>query len=160
MDFYIFLQLLIVSVAATSAMILCNCISSKKIKKLQHEPVFSSFLLTKMKSNWSIGFKTGLVWLIQYIIGFLFVTGYVVLWSNNIMILSFINVLILGVISGIIATASWTLIFKITSTEPPIAFWKYYLYLNMGYIVFAVVAATVYTLSFAISIIATTYLNL
>lgn len=154
MDFYIFLQLLIVSITATSSMKLFSYLVSGKFKEWHKNPFLPTSEPNKIKlsTNSRINFS----WLIHYLIGFLFVVGYHLVWLNNILTISFLSAFILGVISGIIAILFWMFVLQISSIQPPINFKEYCMELIIAYIVFAIVATTVYSFSLVFLILAKT----
>lgn len=144
MDLYIFLQILIASIAATSAMTLFSYIISKSFRELYKEPVLLTFILSKLNLDLSIKTKTILAWLLHYFIGLIFVIIYHILWFYNILRLSLLSALLLGAISGIIGIISWMFMFKITDHKPQIDFKGYYIQLFFAHIIFGITAALVY----------------
>lgn len=141
---YIFLQILIASIAATSAMTLFSYIISKSFRELYKEPVLLTFILSKLNLDLSIKTKTILAWLLHYFIGLIFVIIYHILWFYNILKLSLLSALLLGAVSGIVGIISWMLMFKITDHKPQIDFKGYYIQLFFAHIIFGITAALVY----------------
>jgi hypothetical protein len=146
MDFYTILQIIIVSIAATSAMTLFSYVISASFRELYKEPVLLTFLLTQLKLELSPGTKKILAWLIHYIIGLLFVIGYHLLWIYNILDLSVLTAIILGAISGIIGILGWVIMFKIARYKPAIDFKGYYIQLFFAHVIFGLVATATYYL--------------
>jgi hypothetical protein len=144
MDFYTFIQLVVVSIAATSAMTLFSYAASTRFRELYKEPVLLAYVLIRLKFDLPI--KSTIGWLLHYVIGFLFVLGYHILWHKNILPISILSALLLGVLSGIIGILSWMFIFKITDHEPTVDFKGYYLQLFVSHIIFAAVATAMYSL--------------
>ncbi|WP_394775634.1 hypothetical protein [Flavobacterium sp.] len=89
MDIYIFIQLLIVSIAATSAMTLFSYAASASFRELYKEPVLLTFMLTKLNIEVQPKAKATLAWLLHYFIGLLFVLAYYYLWIKDILPVSF-----------------------------------------------------------------------
>lgn len=141
---YIFLQILIASIAATSAMTLFSYIISKSFRELYKEPVLLTFILSKLNLDLSIKTKTILAWLLHYFIGLIFVIIYHILWFYNILKLSLLSALLLGAVSGIIGIISWMFMFKITDHKPQIDYKGYYIQLFFAHIIFGITAALVY----------------
>jgi hypothetical protein len=147
MDIYIFIQLLIVSIAATSAMTLFSYAASASFRELYKEPVLLTFMLTKLNIEVQPKAKAALAWLLHYFIGLLFVIGYYIIWSRDIFPLSFFSAFVLGFISGVIGILGWMIMFKMSNHQPPIDFKGYYFQLLIAHIIFGLVAAAVYYLS-------------
>nr|WP_294788786.1 hypothetical protein [uncultured Flavobacterium sp.] len=146
MPFYVFLQLLFVSITATSAMTLFSYAISISFRELFKEPVLLAYAIDKLKINLSAQTKITCGWLFHYIIGFGFVVGYHIIWVKNILTISPLSALLLGVISGVIGIISWVLIFKTTHYQPPIDFKGYYIQLFFAHIIFAITATALYSL--------------
>lgn len=147
MDFYTFIQLLIVSIIATAAMTSFSCFMSKQFQELYKEPVLLSFVLSKLKMELSVKSEKILGWLLHFLIGFLFVLAYYVLWVKDILPISTLSALLLGAISGIIGITCWMFIFKMSNHQPHIDFKGYYLQLFFAHIIFAIIATAFYSLS-------------
>ncbi|WP_427874799.1 hypothetical protein [Flavobacterium sp. MMS24-S5] len=147
---YITIQLLIITIVATSAMTWFSYVMSKNFRELYKEPVLLSFALKKTNINLSEKSRKILGWLIHYIIGFLFVMGYYIVWVKDILPISPLSALILGVISGVIGILSWIIIFKMTNHQPPIDFKGYYIQLFFAHIIFAFTATALYYILFTI----------
>lgn len=154
MDFYTFFQIIIVSLLATSAMTLFSYTMSASFRELFKEPVLLSFILIKTNLELSVQTKKYLAWLLHYFIGFIFVLAYHIIWLYNILYLSIISTLLLGIVSGVIGIIGWILIFKISDYQPKIDFKGYYIQLFFAHIIFAIVATVVYYLSSTISLLA------
>ena len=146
MNFYIFLQVLIASIAATSAMTLFSYAISKSFRELYKEPVLLTFVLSKFKLDLSLNTKAILAWLVHYLIGLIFVVIYHILWYYNILDLSVFSAILLGALSGIIGIISWMFLFKITDYKPKIDFKGYYIQLFFAHVLFGLTAALVYYL--------------
>lgn len=159
MDFYIFLQLVVVSIAATSSMTLFSYAVSENFRELYKEPVLLTFVLTKAKVDLSSDSKTNLGWILHYVIGFLFVLSYHLLWHYDILPISPLTALLLGAVSGIIGIVGWMFMFKFTNHQPPIDFKGYYIQLFFAHVIFGLVATAVYFLSLTILILSKTYVT-
>ncbi|MBS7231648.1 hypothetical protein KHA90_11490 [Flavobacterium psychroterrae] len=159
MDIYIFIQLLIVSIAATSAMTLFSYAASASFRELYKEPVLLTFMLTKLNIEVQPKTKVVLAWLLHYFIGLLFVLGYYYLWINNILPVSFLSGFLLGFVCGIIGIIGWMIMFKLSNHQPEIDFKGYYFQLLLAHIVFGLVATLVYHLSLTILILVKAYVT-
>jgi hypothetical protein len=159
MDIYIFLQLIIVSIAATSAMTLFSYAASASFRELYKEPVLLTFMLTRLNIELPDKTKATLAWLLHYFIGFLFVVGYHILWAKDILPVSFLSAFLLGFVSGVIGILGWMIMFKMSHHQPPIDFKGYYFQLLLAHIIFGLVAAAVYSLSLTILILAKAYVT-
>ncbi|MCV2483608.1 hypothetical protein OD917_01635 [Flavobacterium sp. SH_e] len=156
---YNIIQLLLISIGATSAMTWFSYAMSKSFRELYKEPVLLSFALKKTNISLSEESQNTWGWLIHYIIGFLFVMGYHVLWVKNILPISPLSALILGVISGVIGILSWVIIFKMANHQPPIDFKGYYIQLFFAHIIFAATATALYSISLTILILLKAYVT-
>jgi hypothetical protein len=159
MDFYTFVQLLIVSITATSAMTLFSYEVSRKFRKLYKEPVLLSYMLKLLKVELPNNSETTFGWLLHYILGLMFVIVYHILWIHDILPISFLSALLLGAISGIIGIVGWMIMFKLSDQQPQIDFRGYYIQLFFAHIVFAIVATVLYFISLHILILAKTYVT-
>lgn len=146
MNFYILLQILIASIAATSAMTFMSYVFSASFRELYKEPVLLTYLLTKFHLNVPAATKSILAWLLHYIIGLLFVIGYHFLWVYHIVPFSWGTALLLGAISGIIGILGWVIMFKIAPQKPNIDFKGYYTQLFIVHVIFGLTAFWVYGL--------------
>lgn len=157
MDIFIFFQLIIVCIAATSAMTLFSYVMSVSFKELYKEPVLLTFMLTQLNIELPIQSKVKLAWLLHYFIDLLFVYAYHLLWIHNILPASFLIGFILGFISGIIGILGWMFIFKMSNHRPTIDFKGYYFQLLLAHIIFGLVATATYTLCSTILILLKAY---
>jgi hypothetical protein len=161
MDYlYIFFQVLLVSIAATSCMTLFSYVMAASFKELYKEPVLLTFLFRRMNFQISSQSKIILGWLSHYIIGFFFVLAYHFIWNHIFLDISITNTLLLGVISGIIGVINWMFIFRITKHEPPIDFRGYYIQLFFAHIIFTLIATGTYHVLFIVSLLGNAYATL
>lgn len=144
MNLNILLQILISTIAATSAMTLFSYVISASFRELYKEPVLLTYLLTKFRVEVSPQTKTVLAWLLHYIIGLLFVIAYHFLWTYNIVEFSWPVALLFGAISGIIGILGWIILFEIVPQKPNIDFKGYYLQLFFAHVIFGLTAFWVY----------------
>ena len=140
----ILLQILISTIAATSAMTLFSYVISASFRELYKEPVLLTYLLTKFHVEVSPQTKTVLAWLLHYIIGLLFVIAYHFVWAYNIVEFSWRIALLFGAISGIIGILGWIILFEIVPQKPNIDFKGYYLQLFFAHVIFGLTAFWVY----------------
>ena len=159
MDFYVIIQLILVAIGATSAMTWFSYAMSKSFRELYKEPVLLSYALKKTNISLSEKSQKTWGWLIHYIIGFLFVMGYYIVWVKNMLSVSPLNALLLGVISGVIGILSWIVIFKMTDHQPPIDFKGYYIQLFFAHIIFAVTATALYSITLTLLILLKAYVT-
>ena len=159
MIFFIIIQLILVAIGATSAMTWFSYAMSKSFRELYKEPVLLSYALKKTNISLSEKSQKTWGWLIHYIIGFLFVMGYYIVWVKNMLSVSPLNALLLGVISGVIGILSWIVIFKMTDHQPPIDFKGYYIQLFFAHIIFAVTATALYSITLTLLILLKAYVT-
>jgi hypothetical protein len=144
MNFDIFLQILISSIAATSVMTLFSYIVSASVRELYKEPVLLTYILTRFHIEVSLKTKRVLAWLLHYIIGAFFVIIYHYLWRYNVVEFSWRIALLFGAISGIVGILGWMVLFKIIPQKPNIDFKGYYTQLFVAHVIFGLVAFLVY----------------
>lgn len=140
------IQLLIATVAATSAMTLFSYILSAGFKELYKEPLLLKYLLMKLKIAVSDRVKEILAWGIHYAIGFVFVLGYYLLWVNGIILFTILVGMGLGAICGIIGIISWMIMFKLARFEQKAGDKGYYFQLFVAHIIFGVTAILTFLL--------------
>lgn len=159
MDPYLIIQLILISIGATSAMTWFSYFVSKKFQKLYKEPVLLCTVFTELHVDLSAGVKRKFGWLFHYLIGFLFVITYHVIWVKNLLSVSLLSALLLGIISGVIGIISWVFIFKITRYQTPIDFKGYYIQLFFAHIIFALVATLLYFITMLLVIVTKAYIT-
>jgi hypothetical protein len=155
MDLYIIFQIIIVSIAATSTMRLFSYAISAKYRKSYREHLLLTYLLHNFKINLSNASKNTLSWLLHYGIGVVFVTVYYYFWANNIVEISIIGGLLLGVFSGIIGIICWMIFFKFSHYNPVPGLRIYYILAS--HIIFALTATAVYAISLTVALITDAY---
>ncbi|WP_426485255.1 hypothetical protein [Flavobacterium sp. 2] len=146
---YTLIQLLIISIGATTVMTWFSYTMSKSFKELYKEPVLLAYATEKMKIRPAAHFQKSLGWMLHYLIGLFFVIGYYILWTKNIVPISIIGTLSLGVISGLIGVLSWIIIFRITHHQPQIDFRGYYIQLFFAHVIFAAVASVLFSIIYS-----------
>ncbi len=159
MDPYLIVQLILISIGATSAMTWFSYFVSKKFQKLYKEPVLLCTLFGEFNINLSVGLKRKLGWMLHFLIGFLFVVVYHVVWAKDILSVSLLSALLLGIISGGIGIIGWVFIFKITRYQTPIDFKGYYIQLFFAHIIFALVATLLYFITMLLVIVTKAYIT-
>lgn len=159
MDFFVFIELILVAIGATSAMTWFSYAMSESFRELYKEPVLLSFALKKTNISLSEKSQKTWGWLIHYIIGFLFVMGYHIVWVKNMLSVSPLNALLLGAVSGVIGIISWVIIFKMTDHQPPIDFNGYNIQLFFAHIIFGVVATALYSITLTLLILLKAYVT-
>lgn len=146
MNFQILIQILIATIAATSAMTLFSYAVSASARELYKEPVLLTYVLSSLKVDVSPQTKTFLAWLLHYLIGLFFVLSYHFLWAHDVIEISWRAGLVLGAASGIVGILGWIILFKIVDQKPNIDFKGYYVQLFFAHIIFGLVAFYVYQL--------------
>lgn len=146
MDFYTLIQILVSSIAATSAMTLFSYAVSATARELYKEPVLLSYILSHLHLEVSPNVKNILAWILHYTIGFVFVIAYHFLWIYKVLELTLPIGILLGAISGIIGIITWFVLFKMVPQKPNIDFKGYYLQLFAAHIIFGFIAYAVYIL--------------
>lgn len=159
MDLYVIIQLILISIVATSAMTWFSFAMSNQFQELYKETVLLSSVISQFNLKISAESKRTWGWIIHYTIGFLFVVGYHIIWIKDILSVSPLSALILGVISGIIGIISWIILFKITNHQPSIDFRGYYIQLFFAHIIFAFVATFLYHITLMLLIVTKTYVT-
>lgn len=157
MDFYTFIQLIIVSVTATSAMTAFSYAASKRFRELYKEPVLLSYILKIFRMHLTENSEETFGWVLHYAIGFVFVLVYHFLWINNILEINILNTLLLGILSGAVGVLGWMIIFKISNHQPKIDFKGYYIQLFLAHIIFAITATAIYFISLTILLLTKSY---
>lgn len=157
MDIYLIFQIIIVSIAATSTMTLFSYAVSLKFREIYKEPVLLTYLMHNFNINLSKSSKNTLSWLIHYGIGVAFVSIYHYFWTHNILELTFLHGLLLGVASGITGIISWMILFKISRYQPSIDYKGYYIQLFIAHVIFALTATAVYAISLTVTLLTNTY---
>lgn len=135
---HIFIQLLIATIAATSAMTLFSYIVSASFKELYKEPLLLKYLLMKLHIAVSDRVKEILAWVIHYSIGFIFVLGYYLLWVYGIISFTVLMGILLGAICGIIGIIGWIVMFKLARFEQKAGDKGYYFQLLVAHVIFGV----------------------
>lgn len=159
MDLYTFIQLLIVSITATSAMTAFSYAASKKFRKLYKEPVLLSYILRIFRMHLTKNSEDTLGWILHYSIGFAFVLIYHFLWINDILEITVVNTLLLGILSGMAGVLGWMIIFRITNHQPVIDFKGYYMQLFFAHIIFSIAATATYFISLTILLLTKSYVT-
>lgn len=144
MNLHIVLQILISTIAATSAMTLFSYAVSASAREVYKEPLLLTYVLTALHLKLPANFKIVLAWALHYLIGLFFVIGYHFLWINDYMELSLFSGLFLGAVSGIIGIIGWIILFKIIPKRPAIDFKGYYLQLFIAHVIFGLTSFLVY----------------
>ncbi|QOG00654.1 hypothetical protein [Flavobacterium sp. MDT1-60] len=157
MDLYIIFQIIIVSIAATSTMTLFNYAVSASFREMYKEPLLLTYLMHNFRINLSNASKNTLSWLLHYGIGVFLVIVYHYFWARNILELSFLDALLLGVASGFVGVFSWIILFKISHYQPPFNLRGYYIQLFVAHIIFALTATAVYAISLTVILLTNTY---
>jgi hypothetical protein len=146
MTFHILFQILITTIAATSAMTLFSYVVSASARELYKEPVLLTYILSSLKLEVSPQIKMLLAWLLHYLIGLFFVVVYHYLWVCEVVEMSWPAAFVLGAASGIIGILGWVFMFKIVSQKPNIDIKGYYVQLFFAHVIFGIVAFFVYQL--------------
>jgi hypothetical protein len=160
MDLFLFFQIVLVSIAATSVMTLSSYIISTSLKELYKEPVLLALVFTNMNLKIPVKSKHFLGWIAHYSIGFFFVLSYHFIWTNHILEIAVLDTLLLGAVSGIIGIVSWMLLFLVTNYYPDIEYKGYYLQLFLVHIIFAIIATLTYHISHCLSLLSNAYITL
>ncbi|MNQ47181.1 hypothetical protein D3C85_610170 [compost metagenome] len=146
MTFHILFQILITTIAATSAMTLFSYVVSASARELYKEPVLLTYILSSLKLEVSPQIKMLLAWLLHYLIGLFFVVVYHYLWVYDVVEMSWPAAFVLGAASGIIGILGWVFMFKIVPQKPNIDIKGYYVQLFFAHVIFGIVAFFVYQL--------------
>jgi len=159
MDPYLIIQLILISIGATSAMTWFNYFITKKLQKTYKEPVVLATLFSELPLHFSHGIKRKIGWMIHFLIGFIYVTIYHILLDEYVLSISAESALLLGIISGIIGILGWAILFRITNYKPKIDYVKYYIQLFFAHIIFALVAVFLYYMTLILVIVTKDYIT-
>lgn len=159
MDPYLIVQLILISIGATSAMTWFSYFISKKFQKEYKEPIILATVFSEFHFEASGGIKRKLGWMVHFFIGFLFVVGYHIILDENILPITIPSAIWLGTISGIIGIIGWMIIFKNTNYKPRIDFVGYYIQLFFAHIIFALVAVFLYYMTLILVIVTKDYIT-
>lgn len=142
-------EIIAISVIATSAMTLFSYIISEKFKKLYKEPVLLEYLMTSFSFKLSEKQKAILSWLIHYLIGLIFaVVYYLPVWfSLGWYKITLTSGIIFGCIIGIIGIISWHIMFRLSPEHPPVNPKGYFLQLFFAHIIFGITTVGFYGMS-------------
>jgi hypothetical protein len=135
-----YIQILIATFTATSAMTMFSYIVSASFKELYKEPLLLKYLLIRFKIAVSDRLKEILAWLIHYSIGFIFVLGYYILWAEGIITFKVIIGIYLGAVCGVIGIIGWIIMLKLARFERKAQDKGYYIQLFLAHIIFGVTA--------------------
>src|SRR6218665_699929 len=160
MDIYVIIELLLISIGATSAMTWFSYVMSGSFRELYKESILLNFALERTHISHSQRYEEKWGWLIHYIVGFLFVLGYHIIWIENILPVSLLSTLLLGVTSGVVGIFSWIFIFKITRYQAPIDFNGCYIQLLFAHVFFALIVASFASISQILLILVKNYIAL
>lgn len=132
--------ILITALFAMVTMTAFSYLISKSFKELYKEPVLLTYFLDALHLEVSENLKIILAWILHYLIGLGFVVGYHLIWTNELLPLTWTIGLLLGTLSGIIGIIGWIFIFKYTKHEPKIDYKGYYIQLLFAHIIFGLTA--------------------
>jgi hypothetical protein len=135
--------LLLATFAATSLMTAFSYLVSESFRKLYKEPLLLQFMLDKTGASLSGTVKAIAAWIIHYLIGLLFVTGYYLLYTFGMYGFTWVSGLIFGVIIGVIGILGWQLMFSLANYTPKIDFKGYYIQLYIAHLIFGLATAAV-----------------
>lgn len=85
--------------------------------------------------------------LIHYFIGVLFSLVYFFLWHHGIGRPNFLQALVFGVVSGVVAVCAWALFFRIHPYPPKLSYPFFLFLIFLGHIVFAIGVVTAHKLT-------------
>jgi len=146
MNFYIVVQIITSTIAATSVMTLFSYAVSASARELYKEPVLLGYILKVFGIEVKLPVRITLGWILHYLIGLTFVIAYHFLWTYKIFEMSWSTALLFGAISGIIGIISWIIMFASAPKKPDINLPGYYTQLFVAHVIFAIVAFVVYKL--------------
>lgn len=146
MDFYIISQIIVTTIAATSAMTLFSYVVSASARELYKEPVLLTYVLASLNIEITLKTKVILSWILHYIIGLFFIVVYHIFWFYDFAALSWLSAFLFGFASGIIGILGWIFLFEIVPKKPNIDFKGYYIQLLIAHIIFGLAGFAVYRL--------------
>ncbi|TDW44605.1 hypothetical protein EV144_10853 [Flavobacterium sp. 270] len=140
-----FIQLLVTTFFATSAMTFFSYVVSASFRKLYKEPLLLKYVLVRLSIPLPDKLREILAWFIHYVIGFIFVLFYHILWTREILPVSILSGILLGALSGIIGILSWIVMFKLAHFEGKASDGGYYIQLFIAHVIFGLMAMFTYT---------------
>ena len=138
------LRIMIGALVGTTMMTIFSYLISVGFQKLYKEPVLLKYVLLKSGTSLTKKETAAGGWILHYAIGILFIAIYHFLWKLDIVALSWINGLMLGIASGVVGVLGWFIMFKISEFKSDIDFAGYYIQLLFAHIIFALSAVAVY----------------
>ncbi|WP_432221930.1 hypothetical protein ACRASX_15775 [Flavobacterium sp. TMP13] len=136
------LQIIIITLLATTAMTLFSYFVSWTFDKNYKEPVLLEFLMVAFKFEIPKQFKVIISWILHYCIGLLFVVlFYLPIWLQlKIYNVNIISGLLFGCIIGFIGIMAWQFMFAISPKRPPTNRKGFLLQLFFAHIIFGLTA--------------------
>lgn len=142
-----FLKILSSSFVGTTLMTAFSYYMSVTQKKQFKEPVLLNKLLDRSRFIKSLSKKTSIPgWAIHYAIGTAFLLGYHFLWEDTSAEPSVASGLTLGLPSGLLGVAGWSLLMRSHDNPPPVDSFRYYIHLLPAHVIFSLGAAAGYKL--------------
>lgn len=140
------LQIIIATLAATSAMTMFSYLLSEVLKKQFKEPVLLADGLASLNLFADTKQRQIAAWGLHYTIGLIFIIAYDIIWNNTSIDPTWFCGVLFGIISGIIGILGWKLIFRMLPKIVRISFNAYFLQLFLAHVVFALVAVATYNI--------------
>lgn len=135
------------TLTGTSLMTLFSYYLSRKTNRNFREPVLLNQLLVNFQP-FEFNKKPILPgWILHYVVGVIFVTGFHFFWKMTSVTPSFLNGSILGLFCGMIGVAGWHLVFMLHPKPPSIELKEYYVHLIVAHIIFGFGAVAGYRLT-------------
>jgi len=140
-----FWNIIVASVVAIVLMTVFSYVVGRLRKKEFTEPVLLNDLLRRIKLQSNADkFRHPAGWIIHYIVGLIFVIGYHLLWTREVIALTLISGAILGAVCGLIGIVGWHTTLSIHPNPPPIHLKEYYVQLFFAHVIFGLSAAASY----------------
>ncbi len=139
-----FIRIMIGALVGTTLMTFFSYLVSAAFQKLYKEPVLLKYIL--LNSGFELTKKQTATagWIIHYLIGVAFILIYHFLWKSDLVALTWINGLFLGIGSGVLGILGWVVMFKVSDFKSDIGFTGYFTQLLIAHVIFALSALAVY----------------
>jgi len=142
------LRIMIGALVGTTMMTIFSYLISIAFQKLYKEPVLLKYILLKSGADLTKKQTATAGWIVHYLMGVVFIVIYHFLWKSDVVALTWLNGLYLGIGSGIVGILGWIVMFKVSNFKSDIGFTGYFSQLLIAHIIFALSAVAVYKFLF------------
>ncbi|SHG50392.1 hypothetical protein SAMN05444483_11420 [Salegentibacter echinorum] len=133
------IYILLVSVAATTAMTAFSYLAGTARKEKFHEPELLNELIYGAKSlDFDPSKNNVLGWIFHFLIGLFFTAIFLLLYVVEIININILSALIFGIAAGVVGSIGWRIMFSITENPPKVHLKEFYLQLIIAHIIFSI----------------------